>query len=36
MLKSLEDNLVAAIGKRNIAELKTRDLLTLIKAVEMS
>ena len=36
VLKSLEDNLFAAIGKRNIAELKTRDLLTPIKAVEMS
>ncbi|RTO72086.1 DUF4102 domain-containing protein [Enterobacter hormaechei] len=36
VLKSLEDNLFAAIGKRNIAELKTRDLLIPIKAVEMS
>ncbi|MBW5811528.1 tyrosine-type recombinase/integrase [Yersinia kristensenii] len=36
VLKSLEDNLFDAIGKRNIAELKTRDLLTPIKAVEMS
>lgn len=36
VLKSLEDNLFDAIGKRNIAELKTRDLLILIKAVEMS
>ena len=36
VLKSLEDNLFAAIGKRNIAELKTRDLLVPIKAVEMS
>lgn len=36
MLKSLEDNLFAAIGKRNIAELKTRDLLVPIKAVESS
>lgn len=35
-LKSLEDNIFAAIGKRNIAELKTRDLLEPIKAVEMS
>lgn len=34
--KSLEDNLFDAIGKRNIAELKTRDLLIPIKAVEMS
>lgn len=36
VLKSLEDNLFDAIGKRNIAELKTRDLLIPIKAVEMS
>lgn len=36
VLKSLEDNLFAAIGKRNIAELKTRDLLVPIKAVESS
>ena len=36
VLKSLEDNLFPAIGKRNIADLKTRDLLTPIKAVEMS
>lgn len=36
VLKSLEDNLFTAIGKRNIAELKTRDLLAPIKAVEMS
>lgn len=36
VLKSLEDNLFPAIGKRNIAELKTRDLLVPIKAVEMS
>lgn len=36
VLKSLEDNLFAAIGKQNIAELKTRDLLIPIKAVEMS
>ncbi|MCX9097325.1 integrase arm-type DNA-binding domain-containing protein [Providencia rettgeri] len=36
VLKSLEDNVFAAIGKRNIAELKTRDLLEPIKAVEMS
>ncbi|MFQ6289736.1 tyrosine-type recombinase/integrase [Yersinia enterocolitica] len=35
VLKSLEDNLFDAIGKRNIAELKTRDLLIPIKAVEM-
>jgi len=35
-LKSLEDNLFDAIGKRNIAELKTRDFLIPIKAVEMS
>ncbi|MDK7041625.1 integrase, partial [Escherichia coli] len=32
----LEDNLFAALGERNIAELKTRDLLAPIKAVEMS
>ena len=36
VLKSLEDNLFPAVGKRNIAELKTRDLLAPIKAVEMS
>jgi integrase len=36
VLKSLEDNLFDVIGKRNIAELKTRDLLIPIKAVEMS
>jgi len=36
VLKSLEDNLFDAIGKRNIAELKTRNLLIPIKAVEMS
>ncbi|MGG8169619.1 integrase arm-type DNA-binding domain-containing protein [Klebsiella aerogenes] len=36
VLKSLEDNLFAAIGKRNIAKLKTRDLLVPIKAVESS
>jgi len=36
VLKSLEDNLCAAIGKRNIAELRTRDLLVPIKAVESS
>ncbi len=36
VLKSLEDNIFAAIGKRNIAELKTRYLLEPIKAVEMS
>lgn len=35
-MKSLEDNLFATIGKRNIAELKTRDLLLPIKAVESS
>ena len=35
VLKSLKDNLFPAIGKRNIAELKTRDLLAPIKAVEM-
>lgn len=36
VLKSLEDNIFVAIGKHNIAELKTRDLLEPIKAVEMS
>lgn len=36
VMKSLEDNLFPAIGKRNIAELKTRDLLAPIKAVELS
>ncbi|HEE0118644.1 TPA: integrase arm-type DNA-binding domain-containing protein [Citrobacter gillenii] len=36
VLKSLEDNLFPVIGKRNIAELKTRDLLAPIKAVELS
>lgn len=36
VLKSLEDNLFPAIGKRNIIELKTRDLLAPIKAVELS
>ncbi|WP_434523418.1 tyrosine-type recombinase/integrase [Escherichia coli] len=36
VLKSLEDNLFPAIGKRNIAYLKTRDLLAPIKAVELS
>ncbi|MEM8280660.1 integrase arm-type DNA-binding domain-containing protein [Morganella morganii] len=36
VLKSLEDNIFDAIGKRNIAELKTRDLLEPIKVVEMS
>ncbi|MCX8309663.1 tyrosine-type recombinase/integrase [Escherichia coli] len=36
VLKSLEDNLFPAIGQRNIADLKTRDLLAPIKAVELS
>ncbi|WP_311749333.1 tyrosine-type recombinase/integrase [Proteus terrae] len=36
VLKSLEDNIFVAIGKRNIAELKTRDLLESIKVIEMS
>lgn len=36
VLKSMEDNLFPAIGKRNITELKTRDLLAPIKAVELS
>lgn len=34
VLKSLEDNLFPAIGKRSIEELKTRDLLAPIKVVE--
>ncbi len=34
MLKSLEDNLFPAIGKRSIEELKTRDLLVPIKVVK--
>lgn len=34
VLKSLEDNLFSAIGKRSIEELKTRDLLAPIKVVE--
>ncbi|HHU6578605.1 MULTISPECIES: tyrosine-type recombinase/integrase [Klebsiella] len=34
VLKSLEDNLFSAIGKRSIEELKTRDLLAPIKLVE--
>lgn len=34
VLKSLEDNLFTAIGKRSIEELKTRDLLAPIKLVE--
>ncbi|WP_373962730.1 tyrosine-type recombinase/integrase [Kosakonia sacchari] len=36
VLKSLEDNLFVALGERNITELKTRDLLASIKAVEIS
>ncbi|MDR2989527.1 MAG: integrase arm-type DNA-binding domain-containing protein [Providencia alcalifaciens] len=36
VLKSLEDNIFATLGKRNIVELKTRDLLEPIKAVEVS
>jgi integrase len=36
VLKSLEDKLFATIGKRNIADLKTRDLLVPIKTVESS
>ena len=36
VLKSLEDNLFPDIGKRDITELKTRELLAPIKAVEMS
>lgn len=34
VLKSLEDNLFSAIGKRSSEELKTRDLLAPIKVVE--
>lgn len=34
VLKSLEDNLFSAIGKRSIEELKTRELLAPIKVVE--
>ena len=34
VLKSLEDNLFSAIGRRSIEELKTRDLLAPIKIVE--
>ncbi len=36
VLKKLGDNLFADIGKRDIADLKTRDLLIPIKAVESS
>lgn len=36
VLKSLEDNLFPFIGKRNIADLKTRDLLAPVRTVEMS
>lgn len=36
VLKTLEDFLFPAIGKSNITELKTRDLLAPIKAVEKS
>ena len=36
VLKTLEDFLFPAIGKNNITELKTRDLLGPIKAVEKS
>lgn len=36
VLKTLEDFLFPAIGKYNITELKTRDLLSPIKAVEKS
>jgi len=34
VLKSLEDNLFPAIGKRSIEDLKTRDLHAPIKVVE--
>lgn len=36
VLKSMEDGLFTAIGKRKISELNTRDLLAPIKAVEAS
>lgn len=36
VLKSMEDGLFTAIGKRKISELKTRDLIAPIKAVEAS
>ena len=36
VLKSLEDNLFSSIGKRKIAELKTKDLLVPVKIVETS
>lgn len=36
VLKSLEDKLFGAIGKRAISELKTPDLLAPIKGVEMA
>lgn len=36
VLKSLEDNLFSSIGKRNIRDLKTSDLLIPIRVVEMS
>ncbi|SBW63351.1 phage integrase family site-specific recombinase [Klebsiella pneumoniae] len=36
VLKSLEDNLFASVGKRNIKDIGTRDLLVPIKAVEKS
>lgn len=36
VLKSMEDGLFTAIGRRKISELNTRDLLAPIKAVEVS
>lgn len=36
VLKSMEDGLFTAIGKRKISELNTRDLIAPIKAVEAS
>ncbi|OCA52587.1 putative prophage CPS-53 integrase [Photorhabdus namnaonensis] len=36
VLKSMEDGLFTVIGKKKIAELKTRDFLVPIKAVEAS
>ncbi|EMA8651049.1 tyrosine-type recombinase/integrase [Cronobacter sakazakii] len=36
VLKSMEDGLFSAIGKRKISELNTRDLIAPIKAVEAS
>ena len=35
-MKSLEDNLFTAVGKRNLVDIGTRDLLVPIKSVEKS